>query len=90
NGLIQGNFKADEAATLAKLLKSGAFKAKVDFISERQIGPTLGQESVNKGLLSCVFGLFLLLVFGIYFYRLSGFFAVLALAYNLILILLFM
>ncbi len=90
NGLIQGNFKADEAATLAKLLKSGAFKAKVDFISERQIGPTLGQESVNKGLLSCVIGLFFLLVFGIYFYRLSGFFAVLALAYNLILILLFM
>jgi preprotein translocase subunit SecD len=90
NGLIQGNFNAEEASTLAKLLKSGAFKAKVDFISERQIGPTLGQESVNKGLLSCVIGLFLLLVFGIYFYRLSGFFAVLALAYNLVLILLFM
>lgn len=89
-GLIQGNFLPEEAQTLAKLLKSGAFKAKVNFISERQIGPTLGQESVNKGLLSCVIGLFLLLIFGIYFYRLSGFFAILALAYNLVLILLFM
>lgn len=90
NGMIQGGFKPEEATTLAKLLKSGAFKAKVNFISERQIGPTLGQESVNKGLLSCLIGLFLLLVFGIYFYRLAGFFAILALVYNLILILLFM
>lgn len=90
NGLIQGNFKAEEANMLARLLKSGAFKAKVNFISERQIGPTLGQESINKGLFSCLIGLVLLLLFGIYFYRLSGFFAILALAYNLILILLFM
>ncbi len=90
NGLIQGNFQAEEASTLAKLLKSGAFKAKVNFISERQIGPTLGQESVNKGLFSCVIGLILLLIFGMYFYRLCGFFATLALAYNLVLILLFM
>ncbi|MGZ6254373.1 MAG: protein translocase subunit SecD [Candidatus Chromulinivorax sp.] len=90
NGLIQGNFNAEEANTLAKLLKSGAFKAKVNFLSERQIGPTLGQESVHKGLISCLIGLFLLLVFGIYFYRLSGFFAILALAYNMILILLCM
>ena len=90
SGLIQGNFQAEEANTLARLLKSGAFKAKVNFISERQIGPTLGQESVKKGLLSCVIGLLLLLIFGIYFYRLCGFFAILALAYNMILILLCM
>lgn len=90
SGLISGNFQAEEANTLAKLLKSGAFKAKVNFISERQIGPTLGQESINKSLLSCMIGLFLLLLFGIYFYRLCGFFAILALAYNLVLILLLM
>jgi len=89
-GSIQGSFSPEEASTLAKLLKSGAFKAKVNFISEREIGPTLGQESVYNGLLSCAIGLFLLLLFGIYWYRLSGFFAVLALAYNLILILVFM
>ena len=90
SGLIQGNFQAEEANTLAKLLKSGAFKAKVNFISERQIGPTLGQESVNNGLLSCLIGLLLLLIFGVYFYRLCGFFAILALAYNLVLVLLLM
>ena len=90
SGLIQGNFQAEEANTLAKLLKSGAFKAKVNFISERQIGPTLGQESVNNGLFSCLIGLLLLLIFGVYFYRLCGFFAILALAYNLVLVLLLM
>jgi preprotein translocase subunit SecD len=90
NGLIQGNFQPEEASILAKLLKSGAFKAKVDFKEERQIGPTLGEESIHNGLISCAIGLFLLLIFGIYFYRLSGFFAILALIYNLILILLCM
>lgn len=89
-GSISGNFQSDEASALARLLKSGAFKAKVNFIEEREIGPTLGQESVHNGLISCAIGLFLLLVFGIYFYRLSGFFAILALVYNLILILLCM
>jgi len=90
SGSISGSFNSDEANALARLLKSGAFKAKVNFIEEREIGPTLGQESVHNGLISCAIGLFLLLVFGIYFYRLSGFFAILALFYNLILILLFM
>jgi preprotein translocase subunit SecD len=89
-GSISGNFKSEEANTLARLLKSGSFKAKVNFKEERQIGPTLGQESVKNGLLSCAIGLFLLLVFGIYFYRLSGLFAILALAYNLVLIILCM
>ena len=90
NGSISGNFQAEEANGLARVLKSGAFKAKVNFVEEREIGPTLGQESVHNGLISCAIGLFLLLVFGIYFYRLSGFFAILALVYNLILILLCM
>ncbi|WP_162801721.1 protein translocase subunit SecD [Candidatus Chromulinivorax destructor] len=89
-GSISGGFQADEANGLARVLKSGAFKAKVNFIEEREIGPTLGQESVHNGLISCVIGLLLLLIFGIYFYRLSGFFAILALVYNLILILLCM
>lgn len=89
-GSIIGNFKSEEASALAKLLKSGSFKAKVDFIEEREIGPTLGQESVHKGLISCLIGLFLLLVFGLFYYRLSGFFAVLALFYNLLLVMFFL
>ena len=90
NGSISGGFQSDEANGLARILKSGAFKAKVNFVEEREIGPTLGQESVHNGLISCVIGLLLLLIFGIYFYRVCGFFAILALVYNLILILLCM
>lgn len=89
-GIIQGGFKSDEASTLAKLLKSGSFKAKVNFIEERQIGPTLGQESVSKGLMSCMIGLGLLFLFGLFYYGLSGFFAFLALVYNLLVVLLFL
>ena len=90
SGIIQGNFKSEEASALAKLLKSGAFKAKVNFVEEREIGPTLGQESVHKGLISCLIGLGLLLIFGLYYYRLSGLFAVFALVYNLLLVLFFL
>ncbi|NBX77821.1 protein translocase subunit SecD, partial [bacterium] len=86
-GSITGNFSSDEAKALAQLLKSGAFKAKVTFVEERQIGPTLGQESINSGIFSCLVGLLLLLLFGVLVYRLSGFFAFLALVINLLILL---
>ena len=89
-GSISGGFNYDEAKNLSTMLKSGSFKAKVNFIEERLIGPTLGQESIQKGLVSCLIGLVLLFLFGIFFYRLSGFFAFLALVYNLLLVLLCM
>jgi len=90
HGCITGNNKSDEATALAKLLKSGAFKAKVDFVEERQIGPTLGQEAIQKGLISCIIGLILLLVFSLFYYRLCGIFSFLTLLYNIILLLMFM
>ncbi len=90
SGVIQGSFTTEEARTLAKLLKSGSFKAKVEFIEERQIGPTLGQESINQGLLSCLIGLALLLLFGVFYYRLSGVFSFVTLVYNLILLMMLM
>jgi preprotein translocase subunit SecD len=89
-GSISGGFQYEEAKNLSTMLKSGSFKAKVNFIEERQIGPTLGQESIRKGLLSCLIGLGLLFLFGIFYYSLSGFFAFLALVYNLLLVLLCM
>lgn len=87
NGEISGNFTSESAKTLSLLLKSGSFVAPVTFEEERHIGPALGEESRNKGILSCLVGLSCLLLFSIYFYRLSGFFAFLALIYNLLLVL---
>lgn len=85
-GHITG-FTRDTAKELALLLTSGSFVAPVKFGQERQIGPSLGQEARNQGLTSCLIGLGLLLLFSIYFYKLSGLFAFLALVYNLILVL---
>lgn len=89
-GSISGNFRSEEASTLSKLLKSGAFKAKVDFVEERQIGPTLGQEAIKQGLMSCIIGLILLLLFGVAYYRMCGIFSFFTLVYNMILLMLFM
>lgn len=87
-GNITGSFTLEETKTLAALLKAGSFVAPVTFEEERQIGPSLGEESIYKGLLSCLIGLALLFVFSIYYYRLSGLLAFLALVYNLIITLL--
>lgn len=88
SGYIHGNFTTDSANDLSLLLKSGAFVAPVTFEEERRIGPTLGQESIKQGLLACLVGLLLLFLFSVLFYKVAGLFAVLALIFNLLLILL--
>lgn len=83
NGYIEGDFSTDTAKELALLLKSGAFVAPVTFEEERQIGPSLGEASIRQGLLSCLVGLALLFVFSLYYYKVCGLLAFLALIYNL-------
>lgn len=87
NVQISGGFTAESANELALLLQSGSFVAPVTFEEERQIGPSLGAESIRQGLISCLVGLGLLFVFSLFYYNLSGLFAFLALIYNLALIL---
>ena len=87
-GNITGNFTTESAQELAMLLKSGAFVAPVTFAEERQIGPSLGAESINKGIRACLVGLLLLFIFCVVWYKTSGLFAFCALIYNLLLILL--
>ena len=86
-GQISGGFTAESARELALLLQSGSFTAPVTFEEERQIGPSLGQESIRQGLTSCLVGLGLLFIFSLFYYKLSGLFAFFALIYNLGLIL---
>lgn len=88
SGEISGNFTTESARTLALLLKSGSFVAPVTFEEERQIGPSLGADSINKGLFSCLAGLGILLIFSLFYYKISGILAFLALLYNLVLVLL--
>ena len=87
SGSITGTFSGNEAKKLAYLLKSGSFAAPVTFEEERQIGPSLGAESVHNGLLSCFGGFLIVLLFSLYYYKFCGLLASLALLYNLVLIL---
>ena len=86
-GEISGKFTSQELKELSMLLKSGALVAPVTIEEDRQIGATLGAESVRKGLMSCLVGLGLLLFFSILYYRVSGFLAFIALLFNLVLVL---
>jgi preprotein translocase subunit SecD len=89
-GEINGMRSSQEAHDLALMLKSGAFVAPVTFEEERQIGPSLGAESIKQGVMSCLIALGLLFLFSVFFYKVSGLFAFLALVYNLLLTILFM
>lgn len=83
DGSITGDYTPESAKELAMLLKSGAFVAPVTFEEERQIGATLGEESIRQGLISCLVGLGLLFLFSIYYYSLCGLLAFVTLIYNL-------
>jgi preprotein translocase subunit SecD len=87
NVQISGNFTIEQAKELATLLKSGAFVAPVTFSEERRVGPSLGAASIKSGLMSCLIGLGLLLLFSVYYYKICGIFAFIALLFNLLLVL---
>ncbi|ELX13532.1 protein translocase subunit SecD [Janthinobacterium sp. HH01] len=78
---------AQNAADLALMLRSGALSAPMEIIEERTIGPQLGAENIAKGFSSTVYGFAAIAVFMIGYYMLFGFFSVLALACNLLLLL---
>lgn len=73
-----------EAAELALLLRSGALAAPMYFVEERTIGPSLGQDNIDKGLTSTRIGYLLVFIFMIIFYRLFGVIANVALAINVV------
>jgi preprotein translocase subunit SecD len=85
SGQITGNFTPEEARDLAVQLNAGALPVPVELISERTVGASLGQDSIDKSLKAGLIGLGLVCLFMILIYRLPGFLATLALlAYTLI------
>lgn len=86
SGTISGNFTIESAKELSMMLKSGAFVAPVTFEEERSVGPALGQEAIKSGVIACLVGLALLFLFSVIVYKISGFFAFVALVYNLFLL----
>ncbi len=90
NVSITGSFTFQESKDLSIVLRSGALAAPLKFEQESRVGASLGQDSINRGMISCLVALLFLCIFSIFYYKVPGFFAVLALLYNLFLIMLFL
>lgn len=81
---ITGNFTVEEAKDLANVLKAGKMKAKLNIISDMVIGPSLGQQAIDAGMISFIVALVLLMIFMCAFYGLiPGLIANLCLVFNL-------
>jgi preprotein translocase subunit SecD len=79
-----------EASELALMLRAGALAAPISFVEERTVGPSLGAENIRLGVKSVQFGLALVVIFMILYYRVFGIIAVVALSANLVLLVAFM
>ena len=87
NAQISGDFTFEEAQYLANILKAGAFPVGVKIAEERTVGPTLGQEAIDDGVRAAVIGMGVVLIFMLIYYRFSGIVAIIALAFNMLIIL---
>jgi preprotein translocase subunit SecD len=90
HGSITGNYSSEEANKIAALLKSGSLDAPLVVEQENRVGASLGKDSIMHGLTACAISLILLFFFAVFYYRLAGFLAFLALIYNLFIILVFL
>ncbi|MBI4051474.1 MAG: protein translocase subunit SecD [Elusimicrobia bacterium] len=82
NAIIEGNFQMSDASALAIVLRAGALPAPVRIIEERTVGPSVGEDSIRAGTRACLLGLSLILIFMVFYYRLSGLVADTALLLN--------
>jgi len=83
---ITGLGSSEEAKNLALLLRAGALAAPIYIIEERTVGPSLGQDNIDKGFDSVAIGFVLVLIFMAIYYKIFGLFADIALSLNLVLI----
>jgi preprotein translocase subunit SecD len=87
NGMIEGNFGQESAHDLALVLRAGALPASIKYLEERTVGPSLGADSIRHGVQASVLSLIVVMLFMLFYYRISGANAVVALLLNLIILL---
>ena len=85
-GRITGSFTPEEVQNLSLILRSGALPATLTYLEEQTIGPTLGADSIRSGVIASAVGLGLVVVFMLVYYQLSGVNAVVALLFNLVIL----
>ena len=83
---ITGLDSPQESSELALLLRAGALAAPMRFVEERTVGPSLGEDNINAGILSMEIGMALVLIFTLFYYRIFGVAASLALGTNIVLL----
>ncbi|MGH8281844.1 MAG: protein translocase subunit SecD, partial [Gammaproteobacteria bacterium] len=86
-GQIEGTFSQQEASDLSLVLTNGALPASIKYLEERTVGPSLGADSIRHGMQASAMSLFVVLVFMVIYYRLAGVNAVVALLFNLLILL---
>jgi preprotein translocase subunit SecD len=85
--VITGQFTVEEARDLAIVLRAGALPAPVTILEERTVGPSLGADSIRQGLLAIAASAIAVFLFMLFYYRLSGLVADVALVLNLLILL---
>lgn len=86
SGQISGQFSVEEARDVAIALRSGALLAPVKILEQRNIGPSLGAESINQSMKALIFASILIVVFMVVYYGISGVFANIALLANILIL----
>jgi preprotein translocase subunit SecD len=86
-GQITGNYTLEEAQDLAIKLRSGALPASLEYLEERTVGPSLGADAIQSGIMASLVGLAAVVGFVMVYYKLAGFNAIVALILNLIILL---
>jgi len=86
DGIIEGRFTSEVASDLALKLRSGSLPAELRLQHEQIIGPSLGADSVRKGLISCLAGFLIVIIFMIVYYKGAGVNAIIALFLNLLML----
>ena len=87
SGIIQGSFTVQQAEDLALVLRAGALPASITYLEERTVGPSLGRDSVIRGLRAAIIGLILVVIFMLIYYKVAGVNADIALILNALLLL---
>ena len=86
DGRIYGSFTPQEAQDLALILRSGALMTRMTYKEEETIGPSLGADAIRSGIVASLVGLLLVVAFMLVYYKLSGVNAVVALIFNLVIL----
>jgi preprotein translocase subunit SecD len=89
-GIINGRFTQQETQDLSMTLRSGALPAGIKYLEERTVGPSLGADSIRSGVQAAIYGMLVVLIFMLVYYRWAGVNADIALILNLVILLGFM